>query len=106
MKDRRYDPGTITALAGLTELALERERTSRLEEAERTVGRWKRGRIAAAEALEELRRTAAVPDASWHKDADPGVPVAYAVAVGLLTRDDIPDGVWNSIEVLITLAGI
>jgi hypothetical protein len=62
--------------------------------------------VVSSEALEEIRRAAGGAEASWCRDADPGVPVAHAVAVGLLKREEIPDRVWESIEVLVTLAGI
>ncbi len=106
MKNRSYDSKILKELAELTELALERERSARLDDVSKSLNRWKKGGIGSAEALENIRRSAGTPEVSWHKDADPGVPVAHAVAMGLLFREDLSDGVWNSIEVLITLAGI
>ena len=106
MRGNAYGPEIRSALADLTALALERERSARLDGVSKAIGRWKRGRIGSDEALEEVRRTAGGPEVSWHRDADPGVPVAHAVAMGLLSRSDIPDRVWESIEILVTLAGI
>lgn len=106
MKSRSYNSEVIAELAELTELALERERSARLEDVSKAVNRWKRGRLGSADALEDVRRSAGLPELSWHRNADPGVPVAHAVSKGLLSREDISDRVWKSIEVLVTLAGI
>jgi hypothetical protein len=106
VKERDYDPEVLTSLAALTELATGREQSVRLEAIAKVVNRWKRKRLEASEALEEIRRAVAGVEAAWSQNADPGVPVAHAVAVGLLEREEIPEGVWESIEVLVTLAEI
>ena len=106
MSERRYTQAVRRELSRLVELAAARESESRLKEISSLVNRWKKGSTASSDALIEISRLSGSSPVTWSDGADPGVPVAHAVAVGFLDRKDISDSAWKAIEILITLAGI
>jgi len=103
---RVYSKAVESELRDLVEVARQRQVEHRLREFQRLINRWKRGRSAPDETLEEIRRRAADALAPWSDDADPGVPVAHAISAGWLSGDELSDQARQSIDVHITRAEI
>lgn len=106
MKERRYSQTVRREFLGLIGLASEREADSRLKEISTMVNRWKKGSTTSSDAIAEIKHLSGTSPISWSVGADPGVPVAHAVAAGYLVRKDFSDSAWNAIEVLVTVAEI
>ena len=106
MNERRYTQAVRRELNHLVELASGRESESRLREISTLLNRWKKGNMASTDALAEISHLSGSSPVTWSDGADPGEPVAHAVATGLLDRKDLSDSAWKAIEFLITLAGI
>lgn len=106
MNERRYTQTVRREFIRLAGLASEREADSRLKEISRMVNRWKKGSTPSADALAEIKHLSGASPIIWSEGADPGVPVAHAVAAGFLVRSDFSDTAWNAIEVLVTVAEI
>jgi hypothetical protein len=106
MSERRYTQMVKRELVRLADLASERESESRLREISAMVNRWKKGSTGSFDALGEIQRLSGTSPVTWSHGADPGVPVAHAVAAGYLKRKDFSDASWKAVEVLVTLAEI
>ena len=106
MSDRRYTQAVRRELSLLAELAAARGSDNRLKEISTVINRWKKGNSNSSDALAEINHLSGTLPVTWSDGADPGVPVAHAVAVGYLNRKDFSDPAWKAIEVFITLAEI
>ena len=106
MNERRYSQTVRREFLRLAGLASQREADVRLKEISTMVNRWKKGSTVSADALAEIKHLSGASPISWTEGADPGVPVAHAVAAGYLVRGDFSDSAWRAIEVLVTLAEI
>jgi len=106
MSERVYSQAMRNELNSLMELAASRERESRLRKISTAVQRWKRGRNSARRTLLEIRGLSTSSHGIWTSGADPGMPIAHALAAGYLQREDISDNTWKMIEVLVTLAEV
>ncbi len=104
MSERSYTKAVEKELIQAAQTAAVREAEKRIKDIADIAARWKKGRLAADAALESIRQTANAPAASWLSEADPGVPVAHGISMGLLTRKDLSAKAWKAVEVLVTLA--
>jgi len=81
-----------------------------LENLGKEFDRWRKKRIG-ADALEasiEKHKTFRREQLEKHyrEDGDPGIPVAEAIARGVLRREDLSADAYNAIEILIDLVNI
>ena len=104
MSEKRYAPEVKKELMHLARIAEERAEIKMLKNISTVVNRWKKGTLTPAGALTDIRRLTRAKEAAWSEDADPGVPVAHALAGGTLDRSDLSDQAWYSIDLLVTLA--
>lgn len=87
----------------LTQLAQTRCREIHLQSILATITRWQNGEVSADMALEEISELTVIKEPHWSEEADPGVPVAQALADSVLRREDVDEGAWRSIEYLVAL---
>ncbi len=88
----------------LTLLAQTRLKVVNLTSIMTIIKKWQDGEISEDGALESISKLLIKKEPSWSEGADPGVPVAQAVTESVLSREDMDDETWLSIEHLVTLA--
>ena len=101
-----YTKRVENELIRLARLVEARASEGRIREISAAISRWEKGGGDVHPVLNEIRRIANAAPPSWSSEADPGVPVAYGISMELIGRNDLSDGAWKAIEVLIALAEI
>lgn len=106
MNDRSYTKAIERELIRVAKLVSDRQREARLKDISSAVSAWKKKRLSADNALNEVRRIVQAVPPPWSDQADPGVPVAQGISEGLVTRKDLSPQAWKAIEVLIAVAEV
>ena len=106
MSYRKYNPEVRKELKRLTDIATERDSESRLRQLAALLDDWRDGKVGPNDALQAVRSFPVDSSGSWLEGSDPGMPVAHAVARGLIKREEVPPATWAAIEILVTLADL
>lgn len=106
MSQRPYSADVEKELLRLTRLSSIRLEEYHLNSIAAVISRWQKDAISVKDALAEIRKFVLFKKPEWAEGADLGVPVAQALADGVLTRADLSDEAWSAIEYLVTLVEI
>ncbi len=106
MSERKYTKAVEKELIQAVRTAAERESEERIKNIADFTRRWENGQLDVNEALDNIQRLVNLQPVSWLSEADPGVPVAHGVSMGLISQKDLSPAAWKAIEVLVTVAEI
>ncbi len=104
MSGRKYSAKVGKSLHRLSLLAQTRRKVDKLASIITIIEKWQGEEISEDDALESISKLMMKKRPSWSEGVDPGVPVAHAVTESVLSREDMDDETWLSIEHLVTLA--
>jgi hypothetical protein len=102
---QRYTKKIAGLLREYSMEAYERELHRELVNLDRVFDRWRDGKISSGELSYQVHQYETGPKRELYKkynDLSHDVNVAYAIATGLLERDEIPAGLLEAISSLIT----
>ncbi len=106
MNDQRYTKAVERELIRLARLVGTRQNEARLKEISTSINVWKKKKLGAENALNDIRRVVQAVPPPWSDTADPGMPVAQGISEGLIAKKELSPAAWKALQVLIAVAEV